>query len=216
MIRTLTIVGFLAIAATVAWSDEPADPALHFKLEIGAKETKTLHGWFPDDKLEVVCLDHDGDGKADEKRKIERPVNARTGKPMPNTKVAFDHEGARWEIDFYGLGVRKPAPGKASLVYIRWSVTKGKELYAWFINGRVTLHPTAEAAREAKAIRLGPPFRFEVSTGQRGKDALVNIGLKDGNGSTLRLARVGGQVVKPTLELKTGDEKKHAGSAEYG
>ncbi|MHC4861283.1 MAG: hypothetical protein ACYTDY_14465 [Planctomycetota bacterium] len=216
MRHALLAICVIALFAAVARSDETDGPRLHFKVEIGAKETKTIHGWLEGDPLATVRLDHDGDGKADETRLIERPVNPRTGKPMPNTKVAFDHEDARWEIDLYGLGMRKPAPGKPMEVYFRWSVTKGRGFYAWFINGRVTLHANAEAAREARPIRLGPPFRFEVSAGQRGKDALVNIGLKDGHGSTLRLARVGGQEIEPTLELRTGEETKHSGHAEYG
>lgn len=71
--------------------------------------------------------------------------------------------------------------------HLLWSV-KSEKGYLWFINGRVTFHETPEAAASGKALRLGPPFRFEVSTRTRGSQALVNVGLKDANDATLRVA----------------------------
>ena len=35
----------------------------------------------------------------------------------------------------------------------------------------------------------------------RGRDGLVTVGLKDANGSTLRLARRNGRIVSPTITL---------------
>ena len=45
---------------------------------------------------------------------------------------------------------------------------------------------------------MGPPFHFQTGTRMRGREALVNIGLKDANGCTLRLARVNRAIVAPT------------------
>ena len=212
MNRALLTLPVLLLTA-VALAEEPSmppSPALHFRLEIGVEEILTVQVRLEGESFDVARLDTDGDGQVDETRKIERKLNARTGKPLPNTKLTFTHEGADWEIDYYALGADRPT------TYVRWTVRRGKEFYAWFINGRVAVHTTAEAAREAKAIRLGPPFRFDLSASVRGPDALVNIGRKDETGATLRLARVRGELRKPTLRLVTGDETAHAGEADYG
>jgi hypothetical protein len=198
------------LAAVAPAGDDPPSPALHFRLEIGVDEILSVHVRLEGESFQTARLDLDGDGEYEETRKIERKPNPRTGKPLPNTPLAFLHEGAEWQVDYSALGADRPT------TYVRWSVKRGDEFYVWFINGKVPVHRTAEAAREGKAIRLGPPFRFELGAAVRGPDALVNVGCKDANGATLRLARVDGKTRSPTLRLIRGETTEHEGSAKYG
>jgi len=159
-------------------------------------------------------LDLDADAKA-ETRQDYGMWRARPNLPeRPDAKIRISHEDAEWLVDLrYSQlavqdGVAQP--------YIRWSVTKGSEFYAWFINGRVKFHTDPTAAAAADPIRLGPPFHFQTGTRTRGRQALVNIGLKDANGCTLRLARKDGRQVQPTLKLLMDAEEVFQTAASYG
>ena len=63
---------------------------------------------------------------------------------------------------------------------------------------------------------MGPPFRFDTGTRTRGRQGLVSVGLKDANGSALRLARKDGQIVQPTLKLFTDGAEVLQTQASYG
>ena len=87
---------------------------------------------------------------------------------------------------------------------------------ASFINGQVMLHPTAAAAARGKAIRMGPPFKFQAKAGTRGTEALLSIGVLDENGCTLRIASSGRKEAKIRIRLSMDGETKLATTAEYG
>jgi len=104
---------------------------------------------------------------------------------------------------------------------VNYTITEG-ELYTFFINGEAKVYATAEEAAGGKAIRLGPPFRFDVRSSVRGDSALVNVGLKDGNGCTLRIASGRGQDGSRTdtlnihLKFLAIGEERTSIEAQYG
>ncbi|MCP3859722.1 MAG: hypothetical protein GY704_08730, partial [Phycisphaeraceae bacterium] len=77
-------------------------------------------------------------------------------------------------------------------------------------------HTTAKAAAAAKSIRMGPPFHFKTGTRTRGREALVTVGLKDVQGSTLRLARIGKGQVRPKVEMTQDGAQRFEAWATYG
>lgn len=130
-----------------------------------------------------AALDLDGDGKfetivAGEKDTYDTG-NDRFGFNLP--LVLGD---AEFNVELRGSQA-DPTSGRT---YLYWTLNRGGT-YLFFINGQVEMHGAAEAAAAGKALRLGPPFHFETRSTTRGPDALVNVGLKDANGSTLRIAR---------------------------
>lgn len=224
MIRSTLSVGVLVLLfATIAVAEEAPTPvsdnALHFRLLVGAEKPLAVAGWLDETKgtgtgYDTAFLDLDGDGVA-ETRQDYGMWRARPNLPeRPDAKITITHEGAEWLVDLrysqlaVNDGVAQP--------YIRWSVTKGTEFYAWFINGRVKFYTDRAAAAAADAIRMGPPFHFQTGTRVRGRQALVNIGLKDSNGCTLRLARKDGRQVQPHLRLLKDAEEVFQTPASYG
>lgn len=224
MIRSVLSAGVLALllapsfAAEEASTPEPGT-ALYFKLLVGADEPLPVSGRIeegggPGTGYDTVFLDLDGDGEAETTRQCGK-WRARPDLPeRPDLNIKVSHGGADWVIDLrYSQltavdGVAQP--------YIRWSVTRGTEFHAWFINGRVRFYRDEAAADAAEPIRLGPPFHFKTGTRSRGREALVNIGLQDSSGGTLRLARRNGQQVQPVLRLIKQGEEVFQTPASYG
>ena len=71
-------------------------------------------------------------------------------------------------------------------------------------------------AASAAPVRLGPPFRFETGHRTRGREALVRVGLKDANGCTMRLARVGSEQRRIRVSLAREEETRYETWASYG
>jgi len=199
---------------------EPLSPkALHFRLEVGVEAGHVVTGWLDTrsdggDGHDSFVLDLDGDGKAETVRTFPRVQDYRTKEMVYHPQIRVPHEGGEWMVDLR-YSRFQPAGETARQASIRWSVTKG-DFYAWFINGRVRFHTTAEAAAAAKPIRLGPPFHFQTGARTRGREALVTVGLKDAHGGTLRLARIGKGQLRPRITLTQAGEKRHEAWATYG
>jgi hypothetical protein len=193
--RVLLSLGTLCLLASLAPAEEalvPVSPnAVHFRLEVGLEPGHVVAGWLDvrgesGTEFDAAVLDLDADGEPETVQPFGMVKDYRTQKNVRHPKIAIERDGVKWELDLRYSGL---VPSQPRLnTYIRWSATKG-DLYAWFINGRVLFHATAEAAAKAKPVRLGPPFHFEVGTRQRGAQALARVGLKDANGCTMRLAR---------------------------
>jgi len=221
----LTVCLLLAVAALAAGVETSIEPVskepLHFRLEVGARPGHVVTGWIDESKgtgegYDLAVLDLDGDGVFETKQVFGTQKNYTTQKQVPKPVIAIEREGARWALDVYSLGMRRPAIKDGSLVtYVRWSVTKG-DFYAWFINGRVTLYTDAAKAKAAPTIRLGPPFTFDTGSATRGADALVRIGLKDGLGCTMRLARIGREQRRIEVALRAGEKEMLSTHAQYG
>ncbi len=215
---------FLAGAGPASASGDLApvsEQALHFRAEVGVEPGHIVCGWLDESKgtgkgYDTAVLDTDGDGKGDERQVFPLQENRVTKKRVPRPTITFQADGAVWTLDLYSLGYRRPnlSSGKVE-TYLRWSVRKDG-LYAWFINGKTTLYTDREAAARSRPVRLGPPFRFEVGATTRGMQSLVRVGLKDGNGCTMRLARVDGAERRIRVVLRSGEKEVLAVTAEYG
>jgi hypothetical protein len=190
----LTVCLLLTVVAVAAGEGPPSKPvlekaaapaaeqALHFRIDAGVKPGNVVAGYLdesggPGKGFDRVSLDLDGDGTYETVQAAGTVQDYRTKKPVPKPTVTIERDGAKWVLDLYSLGRSRPVArdGKA-MTYAHWSVTSG-DLYAWFINGRVTLYTDAESAKAGKAIRLGPPFKFDTGTSMRGPDAMVRVGL---------------------------------------
>jgi hypothetical protein len=193
--------------------------ALHFRLEIGVEPGHFVSGWLDESEgtgtgYDTAVLDLDGDGAPDEF--LSFPMVTRGTRTYRDVKIRIRHEEADWSFEPYSVGYRRPEAEKGvATIYLRWAVTAG-ERYCWFINGRGNLYADAAAARRAAPIRLGPPFRFEIGTTTRGRSPLVRVGLKDSQGSTLRLSRSSGEEVRPRVRLLTAEEVHLDTYARYG
>lgn len=209
--RTFPIVVFcLLLFAAGALADEAAPPPraepLHFRLEIGVEEPLAVAGYLDETGgtgtgYDVARLDLDGDGVFETEQPFAAGTDPRTKREFRDAKITVEKDGATWQIDLYALRFRRPTieDGRADATF-RWSVTKG-DFYAWFINGRIPLFTSAKAAAEEMPVILGRNFAFEVTATTRGPQALLNVGLKDPNGGTLRLARVGKEERAPSATL---------------
>jgi len=228
----LTVCLLLAVTA-VAVGGEPApaptaapisEQPLHFRIEVGVRPGYVVSGWLDESKgtgegYDLVLLDLDGDGTFETKQVAPTQKNYQTQKDVPKPTITIDREGAKWALDLYSLGQRRPTvKGDSLATYVKWTV-RTEELYAYFINGRVTLYADAAKAKAAKPIRLGPPFTFDTGSSQRGPDALLRVGLKDGNGCTMRLARDNagkGPYRYIKVQLHSGEKQFLDTNATYG
>jgi hypothetical protein len=227
MKRTILITGLVLVLAMSATAADEAsrtpvsEQPLHFRLEAGVTPGHIVTGWLDESKgtgkgYDCVALDRDGDGVFETKEMFPTQPHRQTKKPIPKPTVTVEQDGATWALDLYSIGQRRPstAGGKVNC-YIRWSVTKG-DFYAWFINGRVNLYADAARAKTEKTIRLGPPFRFDTGATTRGPSALLRVGLKDGNGCTMRLARMGKPYRYIDVILKAGEKEALNTHPPYG
>ena len=87
---------------------------------------------------------------------------------------------------------------------------------ATFINGLAVLTTSPLAAAFLPRIRLGPPFRFEVSTRVQGPDPVLDVALRDAMGGTLRLAQGEKEEIHPTVTLRRGDTLLLEATGVYG
>jgi hypothetical protein len=230
MKRTALSVCLLLAVTAVAVGGEPSfepvsEQPLHFRMEVGVRPGYVVSGWLDESKgtgkgYDLAVLDLDGDGTFETKQPAATQKDYQTQKDVPKPVVTIDREGAKWALDLYSLGRRRPTVKDGAVVtYIKWTVTTDA-FYAYFINGRVTLHADAAKAKAAKPIRLGPPFSFDTGSAQRGPDALLRVGLKDGNGCTMRLARAGDGKTMPyryiKVQLTSGEKQFLDTKATYG
>jgi len=215
----------LAVLGSAA-AEEPASgprsgEPLYFRLEVGVQPGHIVSGWLDESRgtgtgYDTAMLDLDGDGKYETKQTFGTQLNHTTKKQVPKPVVTIRHEDATWVFDLYSLGFRRPDLKSGTYrTYIRWSVTKG-DFYAWFINGNVTLTTDRKRADEAPPIRLGPPFSFTASGATKGTDALLRFGVKDGNGCTMRLARMGKVQRRPEIVLSADGQEVSKATAAYG
>jgi hypothetical protein len=212
MRRLLFTAGILCLLLPVAIAEEPPDE-LFFRMEVGAEPGHFVGGKMirTGEEWNEAALDLDGDGKY-EKTFTFTPTET-AGRTYTTRQVALEHDGATWVLD---LTYSRPTIREdGANIHIRWTVTKG-DFYAWFINGPVRIHTTPEAATEAKPIRMGPPFTFATGTRTRGMESLVQVGLKDENGCTMRLARAGKEERKIRIRLVTDGRDAQAEWATYG
>ena len=101
------------------------------------------------------------------------------------------------------------------LVSCDWTVLTSTES-ATFISGLALLTTSPLAAAFLPRIRLGPPFRFEVTTGIQGPDPILSVSLLDAMGGTLRLANREMEEIRPTVTLRRGDTLLLEATGEYG
>jgi hypothetical protein len=194
---------------------------IHFKIETACDGEQTILGRLDASKeggtsYDRAVLDLDGDGTPEEK--IPLRVSDRTaGSDRFDVQLRWKMMDRDWRLDLRG----STADPYKNSVYMFWSLS-GPGGSVFFINGKVPVYPTAEEALSGKAVRLGPPFHFEVSSSTRGPDALVNVGLKDANGSTLRSASrsnpesEGSEDARISLVFERDGKEREPVTAQYG
>ena len=186
------VLGPVLIAAPDDAPEKEALKPLYFRVEVNTDKVYTACVQVESSKedgqqYDRALIDMDGDGEAEETKSLT-PDQRRSHEGYFNMDIPLDIGGMTWSLKLHGSlsdPVKKP-------VYIDWILSEGG-FYAFFINGTVKLYATAEDAARGRAIRLGPPFKFAVRTSERGPDALINIGLKDENDATLRIASTTGE-----------------------
>lgn len=224
MILHFVTVVLLGVAFPAAALDGPAEDEalkpLYFRFET---KTDTVHSVplrveasTEEGKLyDRVMADRSGDGEFEKSINIESDRSPTPG--WVNLTFPLELGGQEWRVDLRGSA----SDPFARPFHINWT-GRGKEVYAWFINGTAKPHATAGEAAEATAVRLGPPFYYQVRSTTRGPNALISVGLVDSNGATMRLA--GGTKGGPhagtesniSLTLSQGGEERSTVSAEYG
>ena len=214
----------LVLAAPVGAVGDGAEgdvKPLHFRIETACGEERLILGRIEASEeggrsYDRSVLDLDGDGIPEKTIAIERESRG-GGAGRFDISLRYELDGRKWMLNLRG-SVSDPFRGT---VVMDWSVL-GSNMNTFFINGLAAVFPTIEEARAGKAIRLGPPFHFEAGAAVRGPDALVHVGLKDANGSTLRIAsRAGsepGQSSMSQINLLLLSDGKAGTSvdAEYG
>jgi len=217
----------LCLAALASLAAGDGDPkassdleTLHFRMVVVADEVYTVAGCFEGSEsgggYTQALLDMDGDGEADRTIDLEQ---GRFGISEGRFGFSFEMTVGGLNLNFEVQGSRNdPFHGTVYLYYTLNTV----DAYLFFINGTASLHPSAEEAAKGKVIHIGPPFRYEVRSSTRGDKALINVGLKDANGCTLRIASPRGpdgkrgETSNITLTFLSGGKEGSSLEAQYG
>ena len=179
----VAILFFAAVATARAEGEGVArrPSLLHFRLAVGDTPARIVPGVLlvhPGPAVIGALLDLDGDGT------FEKRIRCGT---EAGCEICFQTDGRGYQVDFSLADA-----GGGAKWWFNWTLTQ-EDVAVSLIDGQTWLWPTAEEAAMVEPIRLGPPFRYEISPGTRGPDALIAVELKDGNGCTLRYASVGGE-----------------------
>jgi len=194
---------------------------MYFRLEIMTDKLHAILGRIEPSvqasgKYDQAVLDLDRDGVFEKTVKL-------TQSPSRYSKDSFDFampltlDGLNFGIMMQG-SLSAPFKGKVSII---WTL-ENDDAFLLFINGTARFFETSAEAIKGRAFRIGPPFCFDARSFTQGPNAFVGVQLNDQNGSTLRVATVGGKTPsagKETRILMTflkDNEKGSSLEAEYG
>jgi hypothetical protein len=191
-------------------------------VKVGVEEIATIRGRIEHtgEGYDVVHLKRtgsDGPGKRvafSEDRRARGMTGALTSR---NPKVPLRHEESDWTIFLHGLLYERgrESRGEELLVPMSWMVQRG-EFSCAFGGGVVVLYPSAEAADEGRALRMGPPFTYDLRATSRGHDAVLRVKLHDENGGQLGTGRNEREHRKIHVRLAQDGVTKHEADVEYG
>ncbi len=111
-----------------------------------------------------------------------------------------EEERAKYTLDIYSLTRKNYSRLPGNEYFFHWTLDTGGWNY-FFINGRMKLFSNVADAMKGKPVRLGGQCKWKISSGTKDGKAMVSAGLKDGNGSTLRIVRRGREMPSPRLTL---------------
>ncbi len=212
---TVLVILLLAASSRAGESIRPASRhANYLGLLVGPHPGRLVVGWIDESKgtgqgHDLVVLDLDGDGRPETRRPLEVET---LDVSWILHRFSFEHEAKTYHVEFDGLA----GPGSSPrLVSCDWTVLTSTES-ATFISGLALLTTSPLAAAFLPRIRLGPPFRFEVTTGIQGPDPILSVSLLDAMGGTLRLANREMEEIRPTVTLRRGDTLLLEATGEYG
>jgi hypothetical protein len=124
-----------------------------------------------------------------------------------------DGETGQYTADLYSLrNGRKPADQQC---YFFWYL-RIKDWNYFFINGKMPLYTSMTAAVLGIPVYLGGKCTWNVTTKPRGKMTVVSAGLKDPNGSTLRMVTGPGGNLSPRLRLSRDGGTVSSTKMEFG
>ncbi len=186
--------------------------ACYFGLLVGPEPGRLVVGFVDESKgtgtgFDVFALDLDGDGSLERRGALGIQE---LDEDWICHEFAFRDGDSEYRVEFDGLG-----PGALRTVGVGWTISRGDHS-AIFINGRAVLSNSPLVAAFLPRIRLGGPYRFDLTTGQRGPDPIVNVALRDTMGCTLRLAVSGPEEKWITLALRRSGNAVLEATAEYG
>ena len=153
----------------------------------------------------IVDENMNGDLSDDPPKAFPRTTGPRAanGAVRPSFEVKGpDSTGGRtaYDLEIYSLaGPRKAEPLKGGCpFFLRFKIESWSY---FFINGTVSFYPTAAEALRGTPLRLGGPCSWEIASSAAGDQPSVTAGLKDENGSTLRVVSQAEKPVVPELRL---------------
>jgi hypothetical protein len=222
--RILLLLGVLLLSPLAVAKEAPAPTVaakvLHFRLQVGAEPGKVIEGRLveasaPGAGYDAALLDIDGDGTFETTQAFKERIHRRTKSPIRDSRIRIRHEDVIWTLELDSL--RSPARSReqgAGTTRVHWSAQAG-DLYVRFMDSPLTLHATANAARAARAFRMGPPLRIVIGTSSRGPNALVTVALMDVNGGELGAASRDKAEVRPDVKVLAADKVVVSGSPGY-
>ncbi len=210
----------LSLAATSA--AEAGVLRYHFRLVVGARETKTVAGFLdltdPDGKAKATAdLDLDGDARPE-----TRVPLARTDGPVIAGRVAWrryefrlEHEGATWAVNFMpppARVIRTPIFGAG----LGWWVEKDGLRLTFGKGPAARLTGDARTWGALPAIRIGAPLAIRATAGTQGTDAVLGACVKDAGGHRLLSAERDGTELRASVALRANGRPVVTTSLEYG
>ena len=203
----------LAHPATASVRHHPVSKhAGHFALLVGPEPGRLVPGFVDESKgtgtgFDTFALDLDGDGHLETRGALELQE---LDEDWILHEFGFSDGETHYRVQLSGLG-----PGRFRVVGVDWTVSRGDHA-AVFLDGRTVISTNPVLAAFLPRIRLGGPCHFDVTTGQRGPDALVNVAFRDTMGCTLRLGFSGPKEKRIRLTLRKYGEAVVDAKAEYG
>jgi hypothetical protein len=216
----------LGLATPIAGGEEAApvsEKALWFRIVLGTEPEREVLGFLDETKgtgkgYDVAVVDGDGDGSPETRGSHTLTIHWGPGREETHEQPAasLEHAGRHWSLTFETYHSElSVGPGLTTLVSFDWSAW-AEETWVHFINGRVRMYTSLEAARKARPNRLAAPFRWAVGVGTRGPSALVTAALDDAAGARLRIAGRGDDDIRTSLRILRKDGAAEEVVGDYG
>jgi len=199
---------------------------LYFRVAFGVEGTDSMLGMIDESGgtgkgYDVAYVDENmnGDLTDDAAKKFSR---IEQGSRAGQLDRRFEFTGpfktgqtAKYTLDIYGLPYWSHQDIQRLGSSFIWFLDVNQWNY-FFINGKMTLFPTAADALKNAPVRLGGPCKWDISTRTRDGKPMISAALKYENGCTLRIVRCAGQTISPTLTLIQDGKVKARENMKFG
>lgn len=200
--------------------------ALYFRLVFGEKGDKSMVGVIDESGgtgigYDIAYVDENmnGDLKDEVAKKFSRNTSgSRKGELEPKFEFMGPFKGeenAKYTLDIYSLVLKNREKIQGN-DYHFFCFMDFKEWNYFFINGKVMFYSNIDNALKGTPVRLGDQCRWEIDSRIKNGRPMISAGLKDKNGSTLRIVRQAGKTISPTLTLTQNGEVKMEEKMKFG